>query len=259
MSEQSPENVRFLISEDSACPYLPNLRERKIFTPLLGKGSEVLFENLNRYGFRRSHNVLYRPICENCSMCKPVRTITKQFKPSNSQRRIIKRNRDIKTISQPPIASIEQYNLFKRYLNNRHDDGNMSAMGFDDYRLMVDESPVQSEIIEYRLANKNSANSKLLAVALCDILFDGISMVYSFFDPDYQLRSLGKFMILDQINRVKEAKLKYLYLGYWVSGSKKMNYKIEFKPLEYVKENNGWHPLILNESNNLIQANNISH
>ncbi len=245
MSNQRSENIQFYISEDDDCPYLPNLKEKKIFTHLAGKRSKDIMLALNDYGFRRSQNVLYRPICDNCSMCKPVRTITSLFKASKNQRRIINKNKDIVSTELSSTASREQYDLFKRYLDSRHFDGNMSDMSYEDYELMVEDSPVSSIIVEYRLQKNDGANGALIGVVLSDILGNGISMVYSFFDPDLQSRSLGKFMILDNIKRVNMLKLDYLYLGYWVLGSKKMEYKIEFEPLEIVQDQNGWENLII--------------
>ncbi len=245
MSEQSPENIQFYISEESPCPYLPEFNERKIFTHLFGKRAELLMQALSEHGFRRSQNIVYRPVCKNCSACKPVRIIVPQFLPSQSQRRIIKKNKDIVVTKKAAIATKEQYELFKRYLNGRHVDGNMAEMTYQDYVFMIEDSPVSSMIIEYRLNDKDNVLGSLIGVALCDIMQNAISMIYSFFDIYYQSRSLGKFMILDNIERVRMMKLNYLHLGYWVHGSKKMHYKVEFKPLEYVNGESGWQALEL--------------
>ncbi len=239
MSKQAIENIQFYISEDTPCPYLPNRNERKIFAHLSAKRAKNLIKGLSDFGFRRSQNIIYRPICKNCNACKPVRVVAKNFVPSKSQRRIINRNKDIIALEKEPIANFEQYELFKNYVKARHIEGNMADMGFEEYELMIEDSPIQTMIVEYRFY-ENGVIGKLVGVALCDIFDDAISMVYSFFDVDYSSRSLGKYMILENIERVKNIALDYLHLGYWVFGSKKMHYKSEFLPLEIVNNHNGW-------------------
>ena len=240
MSEQPAKKLQFFISEEGPCPYIDNLSERKIFTYLSGKGAEEILQILSHHGFRRSQNVLYRPICDNCAKCKPVRIIIDKYSPSKSQRRIINRNKDIIAIEKPLKANKEQYKLFKLYLAARHIDGNMVEMDFIDYEYMVEDSVIDSKIIEYFLPDKNEGKERLVGVALCDFLFDGISMVYSFFDPKLNSRSLSKYMIIDNIKRAKNRNLPYLYLGYWVMGAKKMQYKAEFRPLEIIQNQDGW-------------------
>ena len=243
MNDQSPKKIQFFLTEASSCPYLPDREERKLFTSLEGRRAKDHIEALSEHGFRRSQNIFYRPACEECSSCKSVRVNAHEFRPSKSQRRITNRNGDVTGTELPPTASSEQYELFMKYLDARHSEGGMSDMGYDDYIYMVEDSPVRSMIVEYRLIDRNCVQAALVGVALCDIMDSGLSMVYSFFDPDYPARSLGKLMILDQIAQTRSLGFKYLHLGYWVSGSPKMSYKADFGPLEVVRSPDGWQPL----------------
>ena len=160
-----------------------------------------------------------------------------KFEPSKSQKRILLKNKDIIRVVIPPLATDSQYDLFKRYINIRHPNGGMSDMDADDFTAMIEETNVDSKIIEY-YTNKNGTR-KLISFSLVDILDDGISMVYSVFDPDSKERGLGTYMIIDHNKLALELKLNFVYLGYWVKGSSKMDYKIRFKPLE-VFTNDKW-------------------
>ncbi len=240
MSEQSQQNSQFYFSNENPCPYLPNKQERKIFTHLSGHKSQIHMQLLSENGFRRSQNIIYRPHCKDCLKCKSIRVKVKDFKASKSQKIIIRKNADIIATQMQAQVGQEHFKLFKKYLLTRHDDGGMTDMDFDDFKDMVEDTPVNSDIIEYRLTSNNKKKGQLIGVALIDIMFDGFSMVYSFFDPDFAKRSLGVFMIVENILRAKENRQDHVYLGYWVNGSKKMSYKANFKPLEFYKQDEGW-------------------
>jgi arginine-tRNA-protein transferase len=232
MTQQPRDTPQFFLTAPTTCPYLPGRLERKVFTHLVGKRAMQLNEILTQGGFRRSQSIAYRPACETCRACISVRVLADEFRPSASFRRVLKANADITGRMLPATPTSEQYSLFRAYLDARHADGGMVDMSVLDYAMMVEDSHVESRLIEYRLPSLGDKPGKLLAVSLTDILSDGLSMVYSFYEPDQLARSLGTMMILDHIARAKQLGLPYLYLGYWVEGSKKMAYKARFLPQE---------------------------
>lgn len=233
MTDQPRDTPQFFLTSPSPCPYLPDRQERKVFTHLVGKRAMQLNEILTQGGFRRSQSIAYRPACENCRACVSVRVLVNEFEPSRSFRRVLAANADLsaRMISAQPTA--EQYGLFRRYLDARHADGGMVDMSVLDYASMVEDSHVETRLVEYRRPPRGSEEtSELVGVTLTDVLSDGLSMVYSFYDPDMAERSLGTFLILDHIARTKAFGLPYLYLGYWVEGSRKMAYKARYLPQE---------------------------
>ena len=251
MTEYSPTELQFYVTAETACPYLPNRYERKLFTHLSGRRATDLHDMLSLHGFRRSQNIAYRPACEGCNACKSARVVVDQFQMNASQRRVWRKNTDLEAIDSAPRATEEQYALFQTYLKARHQDGGMADMSHLDYEFMVEDTPVHSEVIEYRqLTSDPSTSGELIAVALTDRLPDGISMVYSFFDPKFSKRSLGRFMILDQIRRAKRLGLPYLYLGYWVKNSPKMAYKADYQPIEILSTHEQWVQLRSDDNNN---------
>jgi len=201
--------------------------ERKLFTSLSGDGATRLNDTLSKQGFRRSQNVLYRPSCADCAACLSARIDVSAFSPSKSQRRTIKRNKALVRQATSPWATEDQYELFRTYLDDRHADGGMADMDVFEFAAMIEETPIRSRVIEY-----TDPDAGLKGVALTDVLDDGLSMVYSFYDPDMASSSLGTYMILDHIEIAREAGLPYVYLGYWVPGSPKMGYKAKFKGVE---------------------------
>ncbi len=209
------------------CPYLPGRTEQNIFTELAGPNTTQLYDALTQAGFRRSHNVAYRPACPGCQACVPVRVVVEDFKISASMRRILRRNDDLVPLEIRARATAEQFRLFNRYVGSRHGDGEMAGMSFADYMAMVQDSPLRTFLSEHR-----RENGDLIAACLVDRLSDGLSAVYSFFEPGEAGRSLGSLMILKLIERTRELGLPYLYLGYWIGGSQKMAYKWRFRPLE---------------------------
>lgn len=243
MTDQSLQFPRFFVTAPAQCPYLPDRLERKVFTELRGDEATALNEALSRVGFRRSQSVAYRPACEGCSACISVRIIAQEYKSPKSMRRISSRNEDVQANILEPKVTQEQFELLKRYLETRHADGGMADMSFLEYAEMVQHSPVNTAVIEYRLPpSEDEVLGRLVAACLTDIMGDGLSMVYSFYDPDFAPRSLGTYIILHHIEEAKRRGLHYVYLGYWIKGSEKMNYKTRFQPLERLSAN-GWVPL----------------
>lgn len=226
----------FYVTAASPCPYLPGRQEKKIFTFLGGDKAPEMNAYLSRRGFRRSQNIAYLPACEGCSACRPVRVRAADF-DEKRWRRILNRNGDLQRTMRPARVTTEQFSLLRGYLDSRHEGGGMNDMTVLDYQQMVEQTPVDTFLLEYR-----DASGQLLACALSDRLEDGLSMVYSFFEPDLPRRSLGSFMIADHVRYAAELGLPYVYLGYWVDGSRKMDYKKRFTPLE-VLTREGWKDL----------------
>ena len=241
MTDQTPENTQLFLTAPMPCPYLPGKQERKLFTHLTGRRASALHSLLSDNGFRRSQNLIYRPACEGCAACQSVRILAREFETTKRYRRILNMNADIEVAVRQPRATAEQFALFKRYLDTRHTGGGMTAMNFVDYEYMVEDTPVQTVLVEYRLGALE--DKPLIAVALTDVMPDGLSMVYSFFAPELSRRSLGNLLILDHIRQVRLAGLSYVYLGYWVPDSPKMAYKGQYRPLEVQRGPLGWRRL----------------
>jgi arginine-tRNA-protein transferase len=236
MRHTLPIAPQFYVTAPQPCPYLAGRLERKLFTALQGDAAGILNDALSKQGFRRSQNVLYRPSCADCAACLSARIRVADFTPSRSQRRTLKRNAGLRREATSPWATEEQYALFRRYLDSRHADGGMADMDIFEFAAMVEETPVRSRLIEYSADPEPGTRRRpLTAVCLTDVLDDGLSMVYSFYNPDLVRQSLGTYIILDHIEIAREAGLPYVYLGYWVPGSPKMGYKASFKALEIFK------------------------
>jgi len=244
MTHHRTEAPQFYLTSPAPCPYLPGRSERKVFTHLVGERATALNDILTQGGFRRSQNIAYRPACEGCRACVSVRCVVDEFEMTRPFRRIWKRNSDLVGAPTTASPSSEQYSLFRRYLDSRHAEGGMADMSVLDYAMMVGDSYVETRVFEYRFRGPDTAingrgDGPLIAAALTDVLADGLSMVYSFFDPDYSERSLGTLMILDHVARARKMGLPYVYLGYWVDGSRKMDYKRRFRPQEHLGAR-GW-------------------
>lgn len=224
---------RFFVTNPSPCPYLPGKTERKVFTELNGEHAAELNDALGRIGFRRSQNVAYRPSCADCKACISVRVVTNEFRPNATQRRILRKNSDLQASGCRPWSTAEQYDLLRSYLSHRHPVGGMTNMDEMDYADMVEQTPVNSQVVEYREPATDGGQGKLVGACLTDYQGDGLSMIYSFFDSENSDRkSLGNYIIMDHILRAKEAGLPYVYLGYWVDGSPRMEYKTRYRPIE---------------------------
>ncbi|MFM7691310.1 MAG: arginyltransferase [Alphaproteobacteria bacterium] len=238
MMQRPPRRPQFFYTTAPLpCPYLPGRTERKIVTELSGTEAEALHERLSRAGFRRSHNIAYAPVCPGCQACVPIRVVSEDFTPDRTQRRILRANADLAVSEMPARATAEQFTLFQRYQKNRHADGDMAAMGYYDYRAMIEDTPISTGLLEFR-----DAQDRLLGACLTDWLADGLSAVYSFFDTDQDKRSLGTFAVLWLIGRARSLGLPYVYLGYWVPESRKMAYKARFRPSE-ILISGAWHRL----------------
>ena len=248
MTHHSTDTPQFFLTAPSPCPYLPGQMERKVFTHLVGEKASALNEILTQGGFRRSQNIAYRPACEACKACVSIRVPVDQFVTTRSFRRVLEKNDDLIGTRVDAAPTSEQYSLFRAYLDARHSQGGMADMTVLDYAMMVEDTHVDTMLVEYRFRGPDSAitgqgEGPLIATALTDLLSDGLSMVYSFYEPDLIDRSLGTLMILDHIRRARRMGLPYVYLGYWVDGSKKMAYKARFKPQEHLGPR-GWEPAV---------------
>ena len=244
MTKHALDTPQFFLTAPAPCPYLEGRKERKVFTHLVGERAVQINDMLTQGGFRRSQNIAYRPACEDCRACVSVRIVADELEYTPSFRRILKANRDIVGRQLPPAPSSEQYSLFRQYLDARHARGGMADMSALDYAMMVEDTHVNTVLIEYRRRGPDTGITgrgagPLLGVSLTDVLANGLSMVYSFFDTDEAQRSLGTFMILEHVERARKMGLPYVYLGYWVKGSQKMEYKMRFQPQEQLTVT-GW-------------------
>lgn len=204
----------------------------------LSEGAAVN-DALTEVGFRRSQNIAYRPACEACDACVSARIPVQDYVFSRSEERVLDKSRDLERHLVESEATLEQFELLRRYLTTRHAEGGMADMTWQDYVAMVEDTAVRTHLIEYRIRTDDRGPGDLAACALVDVLADGLSLVYSFFEPALSKRSLGSFMILDHVNQARASNLPYVYLGYWVSGSEKMAYKARFSPLEVLRPG-GW-------------------
>lgn len=245
---------RFFVTSPAPCPYLPGKSERKVFTELKGPHADALNDALGRIGFRRSQTVAYRPSCADCAACISVRVVANEFRPSATQRRNLKRNSDLVTTFCRAWSTAEQFELLQRYLGQRHPGGGMASMDEVDFADMVEHTPVETYMVEYREPTADGRPGRLVGVCLTDRQGDGLSMIYSFYEPDHAERSgLGNYIILDHIRRAAQDGLPYVYLGYWVEGAARMQYKVRYRPLEKLTRV-GWVRFSAAEQEALITA-----
>lgn len=243
---------RFYVTSPAPCPYLPDRSERKVFAELKGPNADSLHDALSRIGFRRSQTVAYRPSCGDCQACISVRVAATEFRASSAQRRNLRLNSDLVVTECRPWATAEQFALLQQYLGQRHPGGGMAAMDEADFADMVEHTPVTSFVTEYREPSLDGEPGRLVGACLTDRQGDGLSMIYSFYDPEHETRTgLGNYIILDHIQRAAEADLPFVYLGYWVQGSARMQYKVRYRPLEKLGPN-GWERLSRQAQNDLI-------
>ena len=231
--------LRFFLTAPSPCPYLPGREERKVFAHLPSSDGAAVNDSLTQVGFRRSQNIAYRPACENCAACVSARLPARDYVFSRSERKVLGRNEDLARHLVEAEATMEQFDLLRRYLLTRHAEGGMADMTWPDYVAMVEDTAVRTHIIEYRAPSQDRGPGDLIACVLVDVMSDGLSLVYSFYDPSLPRRSLGSFIILDHLIQAAINELPYVYLGYWVPGSEKMAYKARFSPIEILKPG-GW-------------------
>lgn len=214
------------LSAPHACPYLP---DRIATTLMIDPAFPVdtrLYGVLLQQGFRRSGDLFYRPHCRQCRQCVSVRIPVREFRPNRAQRRVLRRNADIEARRLAPCFRSEHFALYRHYQAKRHPHGSMDDPNPDKYRAFLVDSQVASEFIELRVAGH------LLAVAVLDRMNDGLSAIYTYYEPDAAARSLGTFAVLWQIDYARRLGLDYLYLGYWIADCSKMRYKTNFEPLE---------------------------
>jgi arginine-tRNA-protein transferase len=211
-----------------------------VFTELSGTHASDLNDALGRIGFRRSQGVAYRPSCLDCTACVSVRVVAGEFQPNATQRKMMRKHADLEVTACKPWATEEQYELLRRYLKSRHPDGGMVGMDESDFADMIEQSPVKTYVIEYREPSVDEKPGRLVGACLTDQQADGLSMIYSFFEPEDTARpGLGTYIILDHIVRAGRAGLPFVYLGYWVESSQRMAYKARFRPLEKLGPH-GW-------------------
>jgi leucyl-tRNA---protein transferase len=227
----------FFATTSLPCPYIEGNVERRVVTELVGRDAGRLHDQLSMAGFRRSHSIVYAPACPTCQECIPVRIIARDFRPSRSQRRVLSKNSDIESNETSAVATTEQYQIFAEYQQVRHAEGDMAKMDVYEYQALIEETPIDTFVAEFR-----TSNGRLVGAMLADRVEDGLSAVYSFFDPDEDGRSLGTYMVLWLIEHAKLMGLSYVYLGFWVEQSRKMAYKATFPPLE-MHTPEGWKPL----------------
>jgi arginine-tRNA-protein transferase len=210
------------------CGYLPNRLATTVFIePEIPKNAS-LYDDLSQRGFRRSGGDIYRPECHGCDACIAVRVPVLQFAPRRCQRRVWQKNQDLTVLAVPPLFKLEHFKLYCRYLGIRHQHGGMEDTTTPKaYTQFLTSAWSKTIFYEFRL------DKKLLAVAVVDYLKNGLSALYTFFDPDYSARSLGVYAILWEIEKTKRLNLDWLYLGYWIKDCQKMSYKAEYQPLEY--------------------------
>ncbi|MDM8561393.1 arginyltransferase [Candidatus Parabeggiatoa sp. HSG14] len=226
----SRNQVNTYSSYPHTCSYLPNrLAITSFIDPNFPKTAS-LYDKLAQQGFRRSGDILYRPKCKECQECISVRLLVEKFTPRRSQRRIWKKNQDLTVSMVAPVFQLEHFNLYCRYVAARHQNDEKDEATPQEYLQFLTSDWSRTVFYEFRL------QKQLLSIAVVDYVENGLSAVYTFFDPDYPARSLGVYAVLWQIEEAKRLNFSFLYLGYWVKDCRKMSYKTDYQPLEYYIE-----------------------
>lgn len=221
------QTLKFYCTPAHRCSYIAGRDAVTLFVDPKAEITAQAYSQLTATGFRRSGDFIYRPHCGSCQACIPVRIPVNLFSPDRSQRRCLKRNADLVVVSAPPRYTSEYYALYERYISSRHPDGDMYPPSRNQFRSFLLCSWGNSRFYEFR------AGDRLVAVAVVDHVDSGLSSVYTFYDPDEESRSLGRYAILWQIAEARRRSGGYVYLGYWIRQCRKMNYKQEYRPLEY--------------------------
>ena len=217
--------LRLRVTRSQKCAYLHDQTEQRLATDISDHPDS--HDRLAETGFRRVENWVYKPACPGCSACLPIRVKAEDFAGSRNITRIRAANKDLRRFDSHGQLTLDHYDMFQRYLGFRHEDGQMASMSFEEFSAMILNSPIDTTLTEYR-----DSEDRLMGCILIDRQRDGLSAVYSFFQPDQTKRSLGSFMIVDLIDRCKEIGLPYAYLGYYIEQSRKMSYKARFKPYQ---------------------------
>ncbi len=241
-NQYSIESLPFVVTAEHECGYLPDQQATTLFVAPEYPLHMAHYTQLARLGFRRSGNHVYRPHCKHCGLCIPVRIPVNAFKPDRSQRRNLKRNNDISVSEISAIDSNEHFQLYRKYMRHRHPGGGMDNDSREAYHELLKAAWSNSSLLEFRL------DKQLVMVAVIDVFDDGLSAVYTFFDPDYPKRGLGVYAILSQIRHARSCGLEWLYLGYWNPQTRKMAYKSRYQPLEFF-DGQTWHALQPPEAN----------
>ena len=223
--------LRLRVTRSQKCAYLLDQTEQRLATDI--SEHPETHDRLAETGFRRVENWVYKPACPNCNACQPIRVKAEQFKPSRNIARIQATNKDLRRNLTADRLGLDHYDVFQSYLGQRHEDGQMSSMSFDEFSAMILNSPIDTMLTEYV-----DSEDRLMGCILVDRQRDGLSAVYSFFRPEEKKRSLGSFMIVDLIDRCNEIGLPYVYLGYYIEQSRKMSYKARFKPYQIFSDGN---------------------
>ena len=222
------------------CPYLEGRFERRIVAELTPEQVRSgLFDDLTAAGFRRSHNMIYRPACASCSACVPVRVLVEKFTPRRSLKRTWRANQGVTLAVVAARATPEQYGLFRRYQRARHGDGDMALMTYADYKALVEESAADTKLLELR-----DPDGALVGCCLFDTTIDGVSAVYSFYSAENDKRGLGSMIVMRLVEHARSLGRPYVYLGYWIDECRKMAYKVRFMPIEALRPD-GWRELVL--------------
>jgi arginine-tRNA-protein transferase len=221
------KSLRLQLGSEHLCGYLDDRLARSVFVDPAQAMTADLYSALARKGFRRSGDLVYRPQCRGCTACTPVRLDVERYKPDRSQRRNLQRNRDLRAEPKPPAFNEAHYRLFTRYQESRHGEGGMTGMSRRDYLGFLSSSWCSANFVEFR-----DGDERLVGVAVVDRLRDGLSAVYTFYDPDAAARGIGTFAVQWQVAEAKRLRLPWLYLGYWIAESRKMAYKSRFRPLQ---------------------------
>ena len=218
--------LKFYATQPHACSYLPDEQATTLFLDPSQPMDMQVYAELSEMGFRRSGDHLYRPHCQRCNACIPARIPAKGLQLNRQQKRILKRNADLTVTAVRPVFTEEYYGLYATYIEQRHADGDMYPPSRDQFHTFLVRDLSFSCFYEFRL------DGRLLALAVTDVLPNGLSAVYTFYDPSEERRSLGRFAILWQVGEVSRLGLQALYLGYWIKNCRKMNYKTEYRPIE---------------------------